>query len=132
MTKILASNRIYIDNSKIKGAGRGVFAKKDISKDDVIEICPIIEVPHDDNDQLNRSSLVTYFLYLGESKDRLALMLGFGSLYNHSYKPNATFSINENGQSVEFIALENIKENSEITFNYKHDSQSTNPLWFEV
>jgi len=132
MTKLSASSKVYVDSSKITGAGRGVFAKCDISKDDVIESCPIIEISKHDASTLNESSLVTYIFYFGKAKERLAVTLGFGSLYNHSYKPNATFNIKGKEQLIDFVALTNIKKDTEITFNYKHDSANISPLWFEV
>jgi hypothetical protein len=36
------SAKIYSGESKIKNAGRGVFAAQEIKKDEVIESCPII------------------------------------------------------------------------------------------
>jgi len=65
----------------------------------------------------------------------LALALGFGSIYNHSYKPNATYKINQREMIVDFIALDIIKKDSEITFNYSSGSDKKDkksPLWFEV
>ncbi len=133
MQKLLTSSKVYISNSKIPNAGRGVFAVRDIKKGEIIEKCPIIEVSKHDTSNLKESLLVTYFFYFGKKKDRLAVVLGFGSLYNHSYKPNATFNVKTAEKIVDFIALNNIKKDTEITFNYRHDSlRNGSPLWFEV
>jgi len=144
MQRLLASDKVYISQSKIPNAQRGVFAGVDIKKGETIERCPIIEVSKHDTANLNESLLVTYFLYFGRNKERLAVMLGFGSLYNHSYHPNATFKIKIKEKLVDFIALKNIKKDEEITFNYNHgsskdketlnDKKTSNNkrrLWFE-
>lgn len=130
MNNIIASDKIYVSVSKIPNAGRGVFAMRDIKKGEVIEKCPIIEIPKGDRSNLDESFLVTYFLYFGKNKERFGLMLGFGSIYNHSDKPNATFKIYTKGRVVEFVALKNINKDEEITFDYKHGSTTKSPLWF--
>ncbi len=131
--KLVASGRVYIDRSDTPNAGRGVFARYDIKKGEIIETCPIIEVSKNDTSNLNESLLVTYFLYFGKNKERIAVMLGFGSIYNHSKKPNATFRIRSKEEVVEFIALNNIKKYTEITFNYYHGNpEGKSPLWFEI
>ncbi len=130
MKKLLASDKIYVGVSKIPNAGRGVFAVRDIKKGEIIERCPTIEIPKGDRSNLDESILVTYFLYFGKNKERIALMLGFSSIYNHSDIPNANFKIFPKEEIVEFIAIKNIKKDEEITFDYKHGSKIESPLWF--
>lgn len=133
--KLLASDKVYIGKSRILNADRGVYARRDIKKGEIIERCPIIEVPKNDTSSLKESVLVTYFFYFGKNKERIAVALGFGSIYNHSYKPNATYKIKPGEKTIDFIALNDIKKNDEITFNYHNSSNSkdkNNPLWFEV
>jgi hypothetical protein len=133
--KLSTSDKVYVAKSKIPNAGRGVFTSLDIKKGDVIEKCPIIEVPEGGVSGLKESTLVTYFFYFGKRKERLAIALGFGSIYNHSYKPNAIFKIKPKERVIEFIALRDIKKDDEITFDYQGgDSQKgkKNPLWFEA
>ena len=67
---------------------------------------------------LKESVLVTYFFYFGKNMERLAIVLGFGSIYNHSYKPNATYKIKQREKIIDFVASDNIKKDDEITFNY--------------
>jgi len=133
--KLLASDKVYIGKSRILNADRGVYARRDIKKGEIIERCPIIEVPKNDTSSLKESVLVTYFFYFGKNKERIAVALGFGSIYNQSYKPNATYKIKPGEKTIDFIALNDIKKNDEITFNYHNSSNSkdkNNPLWFEV
>jgi len=135
MKKLFTSDKVYISKSGILDAGRGVYARRDIKKGEIIERCPIIEVPKHDVSNLKESILVTYFFYFGRSKERLAIALGFGSMYNHAYKPNTTYKINQREMIIDFIALDDIKQDSEITFNYSNGSDTKDkksPLWFEV
>ena len=83
---------------------------------------------------LKGSILVTYFFYFGRSKERTAIALGFGSIYNHSSKPNITYKIKPKEKLIEFIALDDIKKDDELTFNYHNGSSlksKKRPLWFE-
>lgn len=113
-------------------AGRGVFAKSAIKKGELIESCPVIEIPGGDEASVNESMLVTYIYYLGKNKDRLRLALGFGSIYNHSYQPNAVYKENGRKKVIDFLAIKDIKKDDEIVVNYNQASpKETNPLWFE-
>lgn len=133
MKKLFTSDKVYISQSKILNAGRGVFARCNIKKGEIIEICPVILVPRHDMSNLNESVLVTYFFYFGKSNERLVIALGFGSIYNHSYEPNATYKIKPRGKTMEFSALKNVKKDTEITVNYNRgNSKDKSPLWFEV
>jgi hypothetical protein len=135
LKKILTSDNVYIGKSAIPNAGRGVFARRDIKKGEIIERSPIIEVPKNDLSNLKESILVTYFFYFGKNKERLAMALGFGSMYNHSSKPNTTYRIKPKEMVIDFIALDDIKKDNEITFNYRNSGKPKDkkrPLWFEV
>ncbi len=133
MKKLFTSDKVYIGQSRILNADRGVFAKCDIKKGKIIEICPVILVSRHDMSNLNESILVTYFFYFGKNKERLAITLGFGSIYNHSYEPNATYKIKLRKKTIKFSALKDIKKDEEITFNYNYGNpKDKNPLWFET
>jgi len=132
MKKIFSSGKVYIGKSKVPNSGRGVFALRNIKKGETIESCPIIEIPEDHTEYLSQSVLTSYLFYFGRNKNRSGIALGFGSIYNHSYKPNAKFKIKEKEKVIDFIALKNITKDEEITFNYKgFGNQNKNPLWFE-
>ena len=133
MNKLLASDKVYVGQSKIPNAERGVFARCDIRKDEIIEKCPIILVPKYDMSNLNESILVTYFFYFGKSKEHLLIALGFGSIYDHSYEPNATYKIKPTEKTITFIAIKDIKKDQEITVNYNNGNQKDKrPLWFNM
>ena len=133
MNKFPISDKAYVKKSGIPDSGRGVYAKRDIKKNEIIEKCPIIEIPKDDIANLRESILVTYFFYFGKTRQRQALALGFGSIYNHSHKPNAKYVIRQAEKRINFIALTDIKKDEEIMINYSNGNQKDkSPLWFEV
>lgn len=135
LKKLFTSDKVYISKSGIPDAGRGVYARRDIKKGEIVERCPIIEVPKHDVSKLKESILVTYFFYFGKSLQRLAIALGFGSIYNHSDKPNSTYKIKSKEKLIDFVALTDIKKDDEITFNYYNRvnlKDKKRPLWFEV
>ena len=132
MKKIVPSGAIYCKNSNIPHGGRGVFASKVIKKGELIERCPYIDIPSHELDHITQSFLVTYIFFYGEDKSRLLLVLGFGSMYNHSHFPNATYEINDDEGVMDFTATQDIKMDEEVTFDYKSGNpQSKSPLWFE-
>ena len=109
--------------------GRGIFSTRAIKKDELIEETPVIIIPKIEWDRMRESILLNYIFHWGENK---ALALGYGSLYNHSYTPNARYARNIENNSIEFYAREDIQEGEEITVNYNGDPEDRSPLWFEV
>lgn len=132
VSKSSISGNIYVFQSKLTDAGRGVFAATDIKKDEVVEVCPVILIPEDDARRINESMLVNYIYYLGKNKNSAVIVLGCGSIYNHSYKPNAKYLWNDKNQTMIFIATREVKKGEEITVNYIQGRKKTKaPLWFE-
>jgi SET domain-containing protein len=112
------SSKIYLADSQIKSAGRGVFASRKIKKDETIEVCPVILL-EGEGEKLRRSELYHYY-FIWDKQPDAAIALGFGSLYNHSYSPNATYKKHVSAKTLEIIAVRDIEKNEEITINYKY------------
>lgn len=130
---------IYI--KKTKNKGRGIFAGEFIKKGDLIESAPVIVLPADDSlfTEESKSVLDNYLFswnpkHLKEEKGNGfgALALGYGSIYNHSYKPNAEYSQRLSKKTIDFIAIKDIEKDEEITVNYNKYPDSTAELWFNV
>ena len=113
-----------------KRKGRGVFAEKNYETGDVIEACPVIVMSEDDFVKIQDTILYGYIF--GWGKDECALALGYGSLYNHSYTPNARYYHFHKKQMMEYIALRPIKKGEEICINYNGDPEDKSPLHFDV
>ncbi|QDT30775.1 SET domain-containing protein [Thalassoglobus polymorphus] len=115
---------IEVRNSPKKG--RGVFAKQFISKGSVIEKVPILLVTWD---EIADSELADYAFVYTEKKSAIAL--GYGSIYNHSYKPNARYD--DVGRKTKiFSAIRDIEQGEEITVNYNGDPDNNAEVDFPV
>lgn len=112
-----------------KSYGRGIFSIRTIKKGELIEEATVIIIPKTEWALMRGSILLNYVFRWGEDK---ALALGYGSLYNHSYNPNARYITNIENKSIDFYARKDIQEGEEITVNYNGDPEDQSPLWFEV
>lgn len=129
------SNKIYISKSRISKAGRGIFAYIQIRKDNLIESCPVIEIKRQDVSLIKQTELKNYYFLWHKQKKiatKVVICLGFGSIYNHSFKPNATYKKRIKEKRIDFVALKDINKGEEITVNYNYgnpDDKST--LWIK-
>lgn len=112
--------------------GRGVFTALPIPKGSVIEICPVIAMPIAEKALLDNTALYDYYFIWGDEDDQCAIVLGYGSLYNHAYEPNAQYAPDYAGNTLDFYALRDIEAGEEITVNYNGDPKEHTELWFEV
>ncbi len=127
------SHKIKIVQSHIDGAGRGVFATEHIASGERIESCPVIALNRPiDRRLLKLTELRNYYFQWGEKRNRVAIALGYGSIYNHSYSPNATFTKDVEGDKLDFYALTNIEPGTEITVNYNGVPDAKNTLWIKT
>lgn len=109
--------------------GTGVFAISDIHEGELIEECPTIVMPHAQLEALDETVIYDYYFSWGA--DAGALALGYGSLYNHSFRPNARYQLEEERQLIIFYALGAISLGTEITVNYTGEVSHVSALWFE-
>ena len=66
------------------------------------------------------------------SRGRGVFALGYGSIYNHSYSPNARYVKHFDRRTIDFIALWDIAAGEEIPTNYNGVPDSKKMVWFEV
>ena len=103
----IVNGDIFVANAGHKG--RGVFTSKVLKKGDLIEICPVIELSYKEHQTLVGHILENYTFVWNTSKKNVAIVLGFGSLYNHSAKPNADY-IKKIVFTMPYLPSEAIKE----------------------
>jgi len=108
---------INLQIQQTKNKGRGVFTTAAISVNQIIEICPVILIPKAELVFLDETYLYNYYFLWNENKDA-AIALGYGSLYNHSEKPNATFLIQNETNSIIIKSISTVKIGEEITIDY--------------
>src|SRR5580658_3555941 len=113
--------------------GRGVFAARRFRVGEVIEVCPVIALSSDDAARLDDTHLYNYYFGWGAENKGAAIALGFGSLYNHSYDPNANYRKSEADSTISVIAVKPIAPDDEILIKYNFgDTENCGPLWFKV
>ncbi|MBH0229394.1 SET domain-containing protein [Halobacillus yeomjeoni] len=108
---------------------RGVFAKRDISKSELIHEAPVIPYPNEQHDKIEETLLADYAFQYGEH--HTAFVLGYGMMFNHSYTPNANYKINFQNDMFEFYAYKDIPAGEEILINYNGEVENDSPLWFD-
>lgn len=121
-----------VEISGSSGKGRGVFAARPFARGELIERAPIILVPPSQKDAVERGPLGDYVYAWGRRKEHDAVVLGYGSLYNHSFRPSAVYLRRPAEPALDFVALREIAAGEEITVNYNGDPADATPVWFEV
>ena len=105
--------------------GRGVYATCDYELGETIEVAHVIvadlrpDLPH---------PFDTWTYAFGS---KVAIALGNGSLYNHSYNPNADWVVNRRDKTIRYYAVRRILHGAEITINYQ-GLGSLEPVHFKV
>jgi SET domain-containing protein len=127
---VTASTMIEVKRSRSKG--RGVYAREFIPEGTVFERVPLLVIPAKEILECEHGNfLAAYVFEYPKAKGMVALALGFGSLYNHSYDPNARYD-DAGVQVKEFRALRDIEVGEEITINYNGAEDIMDPVDFEV
>ena len=128
MDEVLAqTDGIYVAASRL--AGRGVFAGRRFEADDIIEVCPVLFIADDGWEHLESAGLSGYYFAWNEGA---AIALGYGSLYNHSWSPNAEYHADDDTAAIVYSALRTIEAGEEITVNYCGDPAAVGELWFDA
>lgn len=113
-----------------QGKGRGIFALRKIVTGETIEEAPVVAVPEGEVAHLDATVLGDYYFVWGDDEKQAALLLGLCSLCNHSYEPNARFSLCPEQLTIKFVALRDIAQGEEVTTNYHGNPESREPVWF--
>lgn len=120
---------IFVASSDVHG--QGVFAAREIEAGEVIEVCPIILFPVSQLEYVRKTVLDDYYFDWGDKGEWYAFCLGYGSLYNHSYEPNAEYGMDFEAQTIDFYCIKNISAGEEIFINYNGDADNRTKVWFE-
>lgn len=95
--------------------GYGVFADKLISKNEFIEMAPVIVADKMPEDDLSK--------YIIAWEGRLALPLGWTMIYNHSDENSCELVANFQSRLLAVVAIRDIQAGEQLTVNY-------GPNWF--
>jgi uncharacterized protein len=124
--RTIGPRRLHVRGSRLHGLG--VFSAVGRQSGELLEVSPVLEVPAEQVQALRRTSLGVYYFWW--PPDGAAVALGYGSLYNHSYLPNARYELEPDDAVIVFTALRPIAQNEEITVNYNGDASDLTPVWF--
>ncbi|MEH2330794.1 MAG: SET domain-containing protein [Nostoc sp.] len=119
---------LIVGNTNLKG--RGVFAQKRFLKGELVERVPVVVIPVEQVEFLDKTILGNYY-YDWEDK-AAAIALGLSSLINHSYHPNSYYVKKFAERELDLIAYRDIEAGEEITANYNGSPDDKSPIWFDV
>jgi SET domain-containing protein len=114
--KITPPTKIYLKNSSLHNLG--VFSSQPITKGDIIDVCPFLSFPQNSNEKIPVFSNYTFCYPRSENWREHALVLGYGSYYNHSETPSIEWYTNEEDRTFVFFALRDIDKEEELLINY--------------
>ena len=107
---------------------RGVISDKKFKKGDLIESCYLILIPRMQEQYINQTVLEQYYF---EWTDKyIAIVLGLGSLYNHSDNPSCVIRLDYKKKLINFYALKNINPGDELTHDYEYSDNEKHLLNF--
>jgi hypothetical protein len=108
-------SHLYISESYITGAGKGVFTKIDIPKDTDIEKARIVKVPAKN---IEETPLNDYAFTNPYNKKEYLIAFGYGSMYNHSDEPNIHYYYNKEENCIVYESKRDIKTGEELYISY--------------
>jgi hypothetical protein len=114
------------------GRGRGVFAARPLQAGELIERAPCLTFPAADWKGIEKSAFDDYCFVWGEDRKGGTLPLGYASLYNHSFEPNATYVRRLAEHVMDFVVIRDVAKGEELRTNYNRDPLDLSPVWFEV
>lgn len=103
--------------------GRAVYAAHKFYPGNTIEVCHVLLVG---NQPWASREEHPYQEWAYEFFGKCAIALGAGSLYNHSYTPNASWTCRKRSQTIRIYALRPIDKDEEILINYSGESAPGN------
>ncbi len=107
--------------------GWGVFALEPVKKGRLIERAPVLFLPEKEYQKVAETKLENYAYGWPRGA---AIVFGYGSLYNHSFEPNAEVFYDEDNRCLVYEALRPIKKGEEIRVDYTGDG-TVEGIWFK-
>ncbi|KAF2809532.1 SET domain-containing protein [Mytilinidion resinicola] len=105
--------------------GRGVFATKDIPARAVIDVCPVLVLGVEENEEHIRHTSLYHYTYNWPVKDEngstrvsQAVIFGLGSMFNHNIDQNVGWVRDTERLLVTYRTLRNITAGEELCISY--------------
>lgn len=121
--EFLKDSNTYVSDSLVHG--RGVFAKRYISEDSLIERCPMIKL--DFSSKYHCDLQVLDYVYAKPCRPcdncrqhgyDLYMIMGYGMVYNHQDNANANISFDYDNLYADITAIKDIDQDQEIFISY--------------
>ena len=116
--------------------GRGAFSERDFSPGDVVEVCPVILLDYQIKElSLPVQRVVFNWAKLCDAPEKYALVLGYGSMYNHADHPNLRYSADSENQAMIYTAVRDIEHGEQLTVSYNQVAPGAEPRkrnWFKI
>jgi SET domain-containing protein len=124
--------RKIVNIKRTRKKGLGVFALKNFKPGELIESAPVLIFDTKGRKTLEKT-LLSHYIYPWRSTRGAALVFGYGSIYNHSFSPNADWKQNFKTKCMVYRAIRPIKKGEEILINYNGEPDDVTEIdWFDV
>lgn len=105
--------------------GRGVFAAKDIPARTVLDVCPVLVLGMEENEQHIKHTSLYHYTYNwpqkeqnGGTKVAQAVIFGLGSMFNHAMDQNVGWERDTDRLLVTYRSLRDISAGEELCISY--------------
>ena len=120
------------DLVRIPGKGLGLFANRAIATGEIIESCPLLPLTPTERKH-SEKTILNHYIYPWRSTRSACVVFGYGSIFNHSYTPNADWKQDFRSIRMVYKAIRDIKKGEEITINYNGEPDDDTPIeWFDI
>lgn len=118
------------------GLGRGAYSGRQFLSGEVVEVCPVILVDYPFKELPTPVQRIVFnWSKLCDAHEKFALVLGYGSIYNHADHPNLRYSADPDNQTMIYTAVQKIKQGEQLTVSYNQVPEGAEPRkkdWFEA
>ena len=104
----------------------------------MIERVPVVLIPKShvfgDSAEAKHAARISWYVFswkVPTKREYVALALGYGSLYNHSFTPNARYQCVA-PDTIEYLSIRPIAKGDEILINYNGDPDDQTPVDFPL
>jgi uncharacterized protein len=121
----------YLGNTPNKG--RGIFTRKRIKAETVIETAPVIVMTHDERLLIDQTILHNYiFEWQPDGQQLCCMALGLIPMYNHAYISNCEYFMDYDNNEIIIQAVRDIAAGEELTINYNATWNDETKIWFDA
>lgn len=115
-----------------------MYACASIAAGEIIERAPVLLIPKaqvfGDTEMSRNAARISWYVFAWKAptqREYVALALGYGSLYNHSFTPNARYDCVA-PDVLQITALREIEDGEEVLINYNGDPDDQTPMAFPL